>query len=191
METKQTKRKIKRIAYHEAGHALMALARGMPVKMVTIVPFRTNWVRSDASEPEVFTDHNTHLLGACFFEDGGTVTSVLNSVDVSVAGARAEVAISRIIGKPLTEREAVYIMRGDHRNIRDAVCSVDPDMYYDEKNFDTVMLQSRRRCDKILFHYWNVVELIAEALIIKKVLTGDEVLKIKNKAVSEMIDNGN
>ncbi len=151
-------------AYHEAGHAVMALSLGRPIQKVTILPGRSQW--GDAR------------LGFCEIKKGRTKASknlLEDEVLILLAGIVAEAGVT---GR--------YCAEGATEDLR----AVDRLLKGRESSVSQIQRVHRRLLGKTEHLLgddgnWRAVQLIADELIQKRTLSGRAVRHFFQQAIKD------
>jgi ATP-dependent Zn protease len=155
------------LARHEAAHAVVALRLGRKLENVTIVPddssdgkmkrFVKSWEAYDDIEWEASTI---------------SMLRMIDGVMISIAGQVCEDIINDIPYK-----DAPISSQWDNENIADWVMLNG----MDQSEIDLFLRWMHERTRLLLLKYWSWVEAIANALLERQTLSGDEVWEICQK----------
>ena len=150
-------------AYHEAGHAIMHVVRGVPMDLVTIVS-------------------NDDYNGVCRWNHGPSIMLTMNMGNTS--RAYRELAIDSILislsGAAAEER---FSGRYDKDGAEDDMNSAYNVAVYYSRNPDKYLSSKFGEARKIIRDNWRQVDLVAKALLEQKTLTWDDVLNLLGKGV--------
>jgi ATP-dependent Zn protease len=141
-------------AYHEAGHAVVAYHLGVEVRYVTIVP-----------------DHFSagHFVYGDLFSArglGSDRANVERAIKICLAGPLAQARLRRRLDRRRGGRQDYDCASGLARYLAGAA---------GEREF---LRYQERRTHALIEHYWNEIELVAQALIERDQLSGPEVKDI-------------
>jgi ATP-dependent Zn protease len=144
-------------AYHEAGHAVVALALGRPVHRVSVLP-------------------NRDRLGQCEFGKGVFRPSedwVEREVMISLAGLAAEARHTGTYGWDEAERDLRYVRRLLSQTT--------------ERAAERLERRLLKKVENLLAddEHWRAVELIAAELLIHGVISGRAARHLYERAVEE------
>lgn len=152
-------------AYHEAGHAVVRALLGLSVRKVTVKPTE---------------DTLGHVAGAPLpqwlcrvvevddpWDHAWALRKILNEITSMYAGALAERLKTR---RALNVDGAYY----DHRQIADFAITVTPESH--PKEMQALCAWLELRASRLLREHWKAVEAVAQALLEKRTLTGNQVL---------------
>ena len=150
---------LARSAYHEAGHAVVALALGLPIKKVTIEPTET--LRGSVSLD--------------LADDDAPEESLTPAQRVKLGIVELSWALAGPLAEEIALGEADAGSRRDYRDADQAVERTDATM-------GTLPWQWRHwaatRVESYLRQNWDLVERLAVALLMQRTMTGTRVLEI-------------
>lgn len=161
---RQTKRERKRTrspgdlarAYHETGHAVVALLNKQRIQLVTIEP-------------------DGDLIGSCQteVEEGSAGSSFRARLQVLIAGIQTEV-IAQVDGR--IQKDTSLGFRGD---LSEAMNLIRSNLQMsDEVECESVLYEESEKVSAMIRRYWKDVESIAAALIKHRTLTGEQLAAI-------------
>jgi ATP-dependent Zn protease len=142
------------IAYHEAGHAVVAHRLGVEVEHVTIVPDHTS------------RGHFVHADLFCARGLGSDRANLERAIAIYLAGPLAQARLLRRLDRRRGGRQDYDCASGLARYLAGAA---------GEREF---LRYQERRTHALVEHYWNEIELVAQALIKRDQLSGPEVKDI-------------
>ena len=172
-DTSTEPKKINRtlLAYHEAGHAVTAVALGIALEGVSIISDEESEGR--ASSSAAYADWLANLE----FDDSlepEERTATYRAAAVSIyAGALSEELLT---GKSVAFGDAKY--EGDTNSLSDILLRLCDDPTCLERLDSELMTETRA----LLTRHWSAVEGVAAALLEREELTGEEVKRIVESA---------
>jgi ATP-dependent Zn protease len=142
------------IAYHEAGHAVVAYRLGIEVEHVTIVPDHDS------------RGHFVHADLFCAPGCGSDRANLERAIKISLAGPLAQARLLRRLDRRRGGRQDYDCASGLARYLAGSA---------GEREF---LRYQERRTHALVDHFWNEIELVAQALIERDQLSGAEVKDI-------------
>jgi hypothetical protein len=185
----------KAVAFHETGHAVIALATGYPVALVTIKP-------RGRSAGHISHDYCASNIGGVYKFDRRTRRHVLinsksfdldafgNPVRIRRTAKKNEAAILNAIAGPMAEAELLnddgtqwrsFVSDGDMRNMR-----------YAQRNLARPKSwpQYEQQALTLVRKFWPMIEAVAARLLKDETLSGGDVDSICQRVRRHQIKNG-
>ena len=156
--------RLKSTAYHEAGHAVAALSKNIPITEVTIVEKDDSW--GDCL--------HTGVMGFYHQDMRQRKQIARDCIIVSYAGLQAEMLFNPDADKNKSQEDdsnAFYLSRQWCVLPRSCRC-VGDDAHWN------YLHRLQREAHRLVKRHWIAIVAVAEALLGHKTLTGDEVSKI-------------
>jgi hypothetical protein len=187
--------KLERIAYHEAGHAVVALVLGMPFKEVTIISSPNALGCLIRNEDEIHERlHIAHLRAYHGNHKPSSSDKKIQETKIKISVAGDIAAKKVLFGRNRIDKLEYGIVGCDnwmaHKGAffylyeiwKESAIDIGDGKMYERTHPDPLVLKylkkMRKETEQIVRHYWKEIELLKDALLIKKTLTYEEVKEI-------------
>lgn len=172
---------LERTAYHEAGHAVMAWLQKRPIQRASIEP---QTVRTDGGlQLPLNAGHTAMTLRKktpqeVFSDDPGVQERFYRERVVQFMAGDAAVALRTGRGRPIRTGDIRWELPLGHDFLEASGYATRALDTADDRQIRAYLLRCRREAKEMLRKRWHAVESVAQTLLQKRTITGNEVLAI-------------